>query len=66
VRKSAGCEEGGPGRGVHDRDPDAMVDPPIFARSCQCRAIVFRLGFPIPIGHENHEINEISQMQKRM
>ena len=38
----------------------------IFAPSCQCRAIVFRLGFPIPIGHEHHKINEISQMRKRM
>jgi hypothetical protein len=33
----------------------------MFTPSCQCRVIVFRLGFPIPIGHENHEINEISR-----
>jgi hypothetical protein len=25
-----------------------------------------QLGFTIPIGHENHKINEISQMRKRM
>ena len=31
-----------------------------------CRSIVFRLEFPIRIRHENHEINEISQMRKRM
>jgi hypothetical protein len=54
---------------VSRADPSVLAFSLLFHRqpyisTCQCRTIVFRLGFQIPIGNENH--NEISQIRKRI